>query len=115
MSIEAALYDGRPHTVRRGSGRRGGPALLHLSTDHGPGLAEALAAHAGPSDHRLGRIDPYGDTLFNEQDAGAAFEEATALLARCTTEAQRAAVRDLRNLLANCAATPGSWLCLIGD
>ncbi|MFE6051021.1 hypothetical protein ACFQ6N_09710 [Kitasatospora sp. NPDC056446] len=110
MSIEIALYDGRPN-----NGRRTGPALLHLSTGHGGDLAEALAAHAGPSDHRLRRIDPYGDTLLNEQDAGATFEEATALLSRCTTEAQRAAVRDLRNLLAHCAATPGSWLCLYGD
>ncbi|MFD4659106.1 hypothetical protein ACFWP2_26145 [Kitasatospora sp. NPDC058444] len=110
MSIEAALYDGRPN-----NGRRTSPNLLHLSTGHGAGLADALAEHARPSDHRLGRIDPYGDTLFNEQDAGAAFEEATALLARCTTEEQRAAVRDLRNLLANCAAVTGSWLCLYGD
>ncbi|MFE4973979.1 hypothetical protein ACFRAR_17955 [Kitasatospora sp. NPDC056651] len=110
MSIEVALYDGRPK-----GGDRDRPAMLHLSTGHGGGLAAALAEHARPSDHRLGRIDPYGDTLFNEQDAGAAFEEATALLARCTDEAQRAAVRDLRNLLAHCAATPGSWLCLYGD
>ncbi|MFJ9772093.1 hypothetical protein ACIRVF_12725 [Kitasatospora sp. NPDC101157] len=111
MGIEIALYDGRPH-----NGRRDAPALLHLSTDHGPTLAAALAEHVRHvSGHRLGRIDPYGDTLFNEQDAAAAFEEATALLARCTTDRQRAAVRDLRNLLANCAATPGSWLVLYGD
>ncbi|MFJ9842783.1 hypothetical protein ACIRYZ_20360 [Kitasatospora sp. NPDC101155] len=109
LGIDIALYDGRPN-----NGRRTEPALLHLS-NHGEALAAALAAHAHPSDHRLGRIDPYGDTMFNEQDAAAAFEEATALLARCTTEQQRAAVRDLRNLLANCAAIPGSWLCLYGD
>ncbi|MFB7908984.1 hypothetical protein ACFXPX_26550 [Kitasatospora sp. NPDC059146] len=109
MGIEIALHDGRP-----GAGRTA-PALLHLSTGHGPALAAALAAHTRPADHRLARIDPYGDTHFNEQDAAAAFEEATALLARCTTEPQRAAVRDLRNLLANCAAIPGSWLSLYGD
>ncbi|MFJ9454800.1 hypothetical protein ACIRST_06955 [Kitasatospora sp. NPDC101447] len=108
MGIEIALYDGRPN-----SGRATG--LLHLSVDHGGALAEALAAHTGPADHRLGRIAPYRDTHLGEQDAAAAFEEATALLARCTTEAQRAAVRDLRNLLANCAATPGSRICFIGD
>ncbi|MBO1416365.1 hypothetical protein [Streptomyces sp. FH025] len=110
MGIDIALYEGRPN-----NGRRTSPTMLHLSTDHGQALAEALAAHADPSGHRLHRIDPYGDTLFNEQDAGAAFEEATTLLARCTTEEQRAAVRDLRNLLAHCAATPGSWVAFHGD
>ncbi|MFI6845836.1 hypothetical protein OG535_09205 [Kitasatospora sp. NBC_00085] len=40
---------------------------------------------------------------------------AAALLARCTTEAQRAAVRDLADVLAKCAGTPGSWLWFIGD
>ncbi|MFJ1934346.1 MULTISPECIES: hypothetical protein [unclassified Kitasatospora] len=113
MGIEIALYDDHPN-----KGGRSVPTLLHLSVDHGPALAAALAAHAGPADHRpgrLGRIDPYGDTRFNEQDAGAAFEEATVLLARCTTEEERAAVRDLRNLLAHCAATPGSWLHFLGD
>ncbi|WP_369184464.1 hypothetical protein [Streptomyces sp. Y1] len=112
MSIEIALFDGHPKQHRRP-----GPArMLHLSTDHGPALAAALAEHVGPAaDRRLGRIDPYGDTLFNEQDAGAAFEEATALLTRCTTEEHRAAVRDLRNLLAICSATPGSWLAFSGD
>ncbi|MFD8754135.1 hypothetical protein ACFV0O_24600 [Kitasatospora sp. NPDC059577] len=104
MGIDLALYDGRP-----------GSGMLHLSYDHGDALADALAEHTRPPDHRLGRVDPYGDTWFNEQDAAATFEEATALLARCTTEAQRAAVRDLRNLLANCAAIPGSWICFIGD
>ncbi|MER7582710.1 hypothetical protein [Kitasatospora sp. NPDC097691] len=108
MGIEIALYDGRPNSGRTTD-------RLHLSVDHGDALAEALAAHTRPADHRLGRIDPYGDTYLNEQDAAAAFEEATALLARCTTEAQRAAVRDLRNLLANCAAIPGSWIWFIGD
>ncbi|MEV7596139.1 hypothetical protein AB0O91_01960 [Kitasatospora sp. NPDC089797] len=110
MGIELALHDGRPNT-----GRRTAPTVLHLSTDHGQALAEALAEHARPTEHRLRRIDPYGDTHFNEQDAAAAFEEATALLARCTTGRHRAAVRDLRNLLANCAAIPGSWLSCYGD
>ncbi|MFF4384269.1 hypothetical protein [Kitasatospora sp. NPDC001547] len=109
MSIDIALYDGRPN-----SGHRTAPRMLHLSSP-GEALDDALARHTDPARHRLGRIDPYRDTLFNEQDAGAAFEEATALLARCTTEAQRAAVRELRNLLANCAAIPGSWLVLQGD
>ncbi|MER7844886.1 hypothetical protein ABTZ03_13200 [Kitasatospora sp. NPDC096077] len=115
MGIELALHDGRPDGRRPNEGRRPAPAVLHLSTDHGPALAEALAEHARPTDHRLGRIDPYGDTHLNEQEAAAAFEEATALLARCRTDRQRAAVRDLRNLLANCAATPGSWLTFLGD
>ncbi|MGW3077702.1 MULTISPECIES: hypothetical protein [unclassified Kitasatospora] len=109
MGIDMALYDGRPN-----DGRRTRPRMLHLSSP-GEALTIALARHTDPAHHRLGRIDPYGDTLFNEQDAGAAFEEATALLARCTTEEQRAAVRDLRNLLANCAAVPGSWLAFHGD
>ncbi|MFE7593908.1 hypothetical protein ACFU6K_31335 [Kitasatospora sp. NPDC057512] len=109
MSIDIALYDGRPN-----GGRRTGARMLHLSSP-GEALTTALARHTDPARHRLGRIDPYGDTLFNEQDAGAAFEEATALLARCTTGEQRAAVRELRNLLANCSATPGSWLVFLGD
>ncbi|MBD0670314.1 hypothetical protein [Streptomyces sp. CBMA156] len=109
MSIDIALYDGHPN-----GGRRTGPRMLHLSSP-GEALTIALARHTDPARHRLGRIDPYGDTLFDEQDAGAAFEEATALLARCTTEAERAAVRELRNLLAECAATPGSRLEFLGD
>lgn len=108
MGIEIALYDGHPKRSRL-------PAReLHLSTAHGGALAEALAAHAAPGT-RLAGIDPYGDTVLGEQDAAAAFEEASALLARCTTEPHRAAVRDLRNLLANCASTPGSWLIFYGD
>ncbi|MGV9270780.1 hypothetical protein ACWDRR_39795 [Kitasatospora sp. NPDC003701] len=109
MGIELALYTGRPH---RG---RGAPALLRGSYHHGEALAAALAAHTHPTDQRLGRVDPYGDTLFNEQDAGAALAETTALLARCTTEDHRAAVLDLAELLAACARTPGSWLCFVGD
>ncbi|MFD0277310.1 hypothetical protein ACFVHB_25850 [Kitasatospora sp. NPDC127111] len=108
MGIELALYDRRP------PGSRKKPAtLLHLSTGHGDALAAALAAHA--TDHRLGRVDPYGDTLFNEQDAGAALAETAALLPRCATEPPRAAVRDLAELLAKCAHTPGSWLMFLGD
>ncbi|MET8539331.1 hypothetical protein ABZW03_01545 [Kitasatospora sp. NPDC004799] len=38
MSIEIALYDGRPN-----NGRRSAPTLLHLSTDHGAGLADCAA------------------------------------------------------------------------
>ncbi|MFJ6620356.1 hypothetical protein ACIQOW_22645 [Kitasatospora sp. NPDC091335] len=109
MAIDIALYDGHPN-----GGRRTSPRMLHLSSP-GEALTIALARHTDPARHRLGRIDPYGDTLFDEQEAGAAFEEATALLARCTTEAERAAVRELRNLLAECAATPGSRLEFLGD
>ncbi|MEU6233304.1 hypothetical protein [Kitasatospora sp. NPDC047058] len=109
MGIELARYDRRPPGSRKRPA-----ALVRLSTGHGPGLADALAAHAHP-DHRLGRIDPYGDTEFNEQDAAAALAEAAGLLARCTTEQQRAAVRDLAGLLTECAGTPGSRLCFLGD
>ncbi|TYC68478.1 hypothetical protein EH183_40025 [Streptomyces sp. CB01881] len=110
MGIELALYDRRP------PGHRKRPAVeLHLSLGHGDALAAALAAHAHPTGHRLGRVDPYGDTLFNEQDAAAALAETAALLDRCATEAQRAAVRDLAEVLATCAGTPGSWLCFLGD
>ncbi|MEU3569747.1 hypothetical protein AB0E96_15160 [Kitasatospora sp. NPDC036755] len=109
MSIDIALYDGHP-----AGGRRTGARMLRLSSP-GAALDDALARHTDPARHRLGRIDPYGDTLFDERDAGAVFEEATALLARCTTEEQRAAVRELRDLLADCAATPGSRLVFLGD
>ncbi|MEN2417429.1 hypothetical protein AABB02_04920 [Streptomyces rimosus] len=60
-------------------------------------------------------MDPYGDTLFNEQEAQAALPEAAELIERCTDASQKAALRDLAALLERCAATPGSYLWFMGD
>jgi hypothetical protein len=60
-------------------------------------------------------VDPYGNTLFNEQEAEAALREAPGLLQQCTSGSQVAAVRDLAALLESCATTPGSYLWFIGD
>jgi hypothetical protein len=60
-------------------------------------------------------VDPYGDTLWNEQQAEAVIEEVSRLLCQCTQDAQRAAVEDLVVMLRLCARTPGSHLWFMGD
>ncbi|MEV6171541.1 hypothetical protein AB0L99_25350 [Streptomyces sp. NPDC051954] len=64
---------------------------------------------------KLGWVDPYGDTLFNEQEAQVARQEVAALSQRRTDEQQKAALLDLAELLEECAATPGSYLWFMGD
>ncbi|MFD0274044.1 hypothetical protein ACFVHB_09025 [Kitasatospora sp. NPDC127111] len=64
---------------------------------------------------KLWRVDPYGDTQFNEQEARAALGEITDLLQLCADAAQTTAVTDLAVLLKSCATTPGSYLWFIGD
>jgi hypothetical protein len=70
-------------------------------------------AESGPG--LLPHVDPYGDTTFNEQQAAATLREIPDLLARCTDDAQVAAVQDLRSLLRACTETPGSYLWFGGD
>nr|WP_239096214.1 hypothetical protein [Streptomyces sp. SID11385] len=105
------------HTERpaAGNGQRSRATLLHGSYGHGEALAAALPAYAPHGSSWLARIDPYGDTLFNEQTAGIAHGEALALLAHCAEVRGRAALSDLAELLARCARTPGSWVWCMGD
>ncbi|MFI9788429.1 hypothetical protein ACIHEI_33695 [Kitasatospora sp. NPDC051984] len=109
MGIELELHSERP---------RKGPSLATLlrgSYEHGDALADALSALVRHGSGKLGWVDPYGDTLFNEQEAEVARQEVTALLRGCAAERQRAALLDLDGLLEACAATPGSYLCFVGD
>jgi hypothetical protein len=110
MGIELELHSGRP--ARRGASR---DTLLQGSYQHGEALARALGALDRQSSGKLGWVDPYGDTLFNEQEARVAHQEVTVLIQQCTDEKQKAALLDLAQLLKTCAATPGSYLWFMGD
>ncbi|MFH8573054.1 hypothetical protein [Streptomyces sp. NPDC017993] len=78
-------------------------------------MAGALNTLDRTGSGKLGWVDPYGDTLFNEQEAQVARQEVAALTQRCTDEQQKAALLDLAELLEACAATPGSYLWFMGD
>jgi hypothetical protein len=110
MGIELELHSERP--ARKGSSRK---TLLRGSYEHGESLARALSTLDRHGSGKLGWVDPYGDTLFNEQEAQAARQEADALAQRCADEQQRVALLDLAGLLEACAATPGSYLWFMGD
>ncbi|MEU8997212.1 hypothetical protein AB0952_33300 [Streptomyces caniferus] len=75
--------------------------MLSTLDPHGPG--------------KLGGVDPYGDTLFNEQEAHVARQEVAALTEGCGDPQRKAALLDLGELLEACAATPGSYLWFMGD
>ncbi|QKW18468.1 hypothetical protein HUT16_04760 [Kitasatospora sp. NA04385] len=105
MGIEIELYPERPNRHSR---------PLRGSYEHGDPLAVVLS-RLGPKEGRLGRIDPCRDTALNEQDAGAALAELPRLEALADSPGQREAVRDLGRMLADCSATPGSWLLFVGD
>ncbi|MFD5638214.1 hypothetical protein ACFWJM_29260 [Streptomyces sp. NPDC127077] len=53
--------------------------------------------------------------MFNEQEAQVVCREVVALSQGCADEQQKAALLDLAELLEVCAATPGSYLWLMGD
>jgi hypothetical protein len=110
MGIELELHAGRP--ARKGASR---DTLLQGSYRHGAALARALAPLDRHGPGKLGRVDPCGDTFFNEQEAAVVQQEVAALIGRCTDEAQRAALLDLAGLLRACAETPGSYLWFMGD
>nr|WP_308430609.1 S1 RNA-binding domain-containing protein [Streptomyces aurantiogriseus] len=110
VGIELELHSGRP-----ARGRSSRDTLVRGSYQHGETLARALSTLDRHSAGKLGWIDPYGDTLFNEQEAQAALQEVAALAQQCTDEHQKAALLDLAELLEACAATPGSYLWFIGD
>ncbi|MFF1443546.1 hypothetical protein [Streptomyces sp. NPDC058295] len=109
MGIELELHSGRP---RRGASRG---TLLRGSYQHGEALAGALSGLDRHGSGKLGWVDPYGDTFFNEQEAQVARREVATLTQRCTDEQQKAALLDLAELLEACAATPGSYLWFMGD
>ncbi|MEU0468734.1 hypothetical protein ABZ215_32430 [Amycolatopsis sp. NPDC006131] len=104
MGVELELHAGRP--------ARDGSSLLRGSYEHGEALARVLD---GVDTGRLSWVDPYGDTMFNEQVAEAAMPQVSALLRDCTDPAARAALTDLAGMLEACAATPGSYLWFMGD
>ncbi|WP_432071188.1 hypothetical protein [Streptomyces sp. AA1529] len=110
MGIELELHSGRP-PLKKASRE----TLLQESRKHGEALARALSTLDRFGSGKLGWVDPYGDTLFNEQEAHIARQEVTALTERCPDERQKAALLDLAELLEACAATPGSHLWFMGD
>ncbi len=110
MGIELELHSGRP--TRKRSSR---DTLLRGSCEHGEALARVLSTLDRDGSGRLGRVDPYGDTLFNEQEAQVACQEVVALTQGCTDDQQKAALLDLAEFLEACAATPGSYLWFMGD
>jgi len=111
MGLEIELHSERP--ARHGKKSRA--TLIRGSYRHGEALARVLDMVHGTDSGRLAQVDPYGDTLWNEQEAQAVIEEASRLLRRCTQDAHRAAVDDLVVMLQLCARTPGSHLWLMGD
>ncbi|MEU9663776.1 hypothetical protein [Streptomyces chartreusis] len=110
MGIELELHSGRPE--RKGASR---DTLLRGSYDHGEALSRVLSTLDWHGSGKLGWVDPYGDTLFNEQEAQVARQEVAALTQGCTDVQQKAALLDLAELLEVCAETPGSYLWFMGD
>ncbi|MFG3184248.1 hypothetical protein ACWD6Q_15710 [Streptomyces nigra] len=112
MGIEVELHSMRPardwHASRA--------TLLRGSYDLGDALADALGSlHLLGAPGRLAAIDPYRDTVMNEQEAAVALGEIPDLRKRCGDERRRAALDELALLLEACAATPGSHLWFQGD
>ncbi|MEU8653616.1 hypothetical protein [Streptomyces sp. NPDC048737] len=110
MGIELELHSGGP--ARKRSSR---DTLLRGSYEHGEALSRVLSTLDRHGSGKLGWVDPYGDTLFNEQEAQVAREEVAALTQNCSDDQQKAALLDLAELLEACAVTPGSYLWFIGD
>ncbi|MFI9374849.1 hypothetical protein [Streptomyces parvulus] len=110
MGIELELHSSRP---ARKSWRA---TLLQGSYEHGEALAGVLGSfqRLGAAG-RLTAIDPYRDTLMNEQQAATALREIGELRQRCGDGGQLAALDDLARMLGECAATPGSYLRFCGD
>jgi hypothetical protein len=111
MGVEIELHSERP--ARHGKKSR--VTLIRGSYQHGEALAHVLDIVRSAGGGRLAQVDPYGDTLWNEQEAEVVIEEASRLLRQCTQDAQRAAVEDLVVLLRLCARISGSYLWFMGD
>ncbi len=113
MGIDLELHSSRP---ARNNWRKSRVTLLRSSYGHGDGLADALSSlQLLGAPGRLTAVDPYGDTLMNEQEAAAALQEIHGLRLRCADKRQLAALDDLTAMLEQCAATPGSYLWFAGD
>ncbi|WP_030685603.1 hypothetical protein [Streptomyces sp. NRRL B-1347] len=111
MGVEIELHAERPVL----DWKRSRTTLIHGSYEHGDALAEVLLGIDETTRGGLGRVDPYGDTLFNEQQAQAALREVPELFEDCSGPSHRAAVLDLQQLLRSCSQTPGSYLWFVGD
>ncbi|MFB9906715.1 hypothetical protein [Allokutzneria oryzae] len=112
MGIEIELHSSRP---ARGNWKKSRTTLVRGSYEHGYALADVLSRLEENGSGKLGWVDPFGDTLFNEQEAEAALLEIPGLLRSCSDAEATAAVRDLEGLLRTCARTPGSYLWFMGD
>ncbi|MDQ0404446.1 hypothetical protein ABVB69_05140 [Streptomyces sp. NPDC000349] len=113
MGIDLELHSSRP---ARNNWRKSRATLLRSSYGHGDALADALGSlQLLGVPGRLTAVDPYGDTLINEQEAEAALREIHVLRQGCGDERQLAALDDLATMLEKCAATPGSYLWFAGD
>lgn len=112
MGIDLELHSSRPAR----NWRKSRATLLRTSRGHGDGLADALSSlQLLGVPGRLTAVDPYGDTLMNEQEAAAALQETDGLRQKCGDEHQIAALNDLEVMLEECVATPGSYLWFAGD
>ncbi|GHF75815.1 hypothetical protein [Streptomyces griseosporeus] len=118
MGIDLELHSARP---AHRNWRKSRATLLRSSYEHGDALAELLGSFrqlgvAG----RLAGVDPYGDTLMNEQEAAAALREIQEV--RDIPEFRDAnglrrldALDALAGMLEQCAGTPGSYVWFAGD
>jgi hypothetical protein len=86
MGIDLELHSSRP---ARNNWRKSRATLLRSSCGHGDALADALGSlQLLGVPGRLTAVDPYGDTLMNEQEAGAALQEIHGLRRSCADERQ---------------------------
>ncbi|GAB4586821.1 hypothetical protein [Nocardia sp. IFM 10818] len=113
MGIDLQLHSARPQWPGRRSKRK--PTLVRESHEHGAALAQVIEELPSNTSGKLWMVDPYNDTVFNEQEAEAALREIPDLLGRCADDARIDAVRDLAAFLTACATTPGSYLVFVGD
>ncbi|MFF7972722.1 hypothetical protein [Streptomyces sp. NPDC007905] len=110
--IDPQLYDSHSHRMSRRSKHR--PAPIRESRGHGEALARLIAQLPACTSGRLATIDPYHDTVLNEQAARPALRETPALLDHGTDDARAEAVPGLATCLKDCSTTPGSYLALVG-
>ncbi|MFF9625494.1 hypothetical protein [Streptomyces griseosporeus] len=122
MGIDLELHSARP---AHRNWRKSRATLVRSSYEYGDALAELLGSFrqlgvAG----RLAGVDPYGDTLMNEQEAAAALREireigeirdADGLRQLCADARRLDALDELAGILEQCVATPGSYVWFAGD
>ncbi|MFJ8871328.1 hypothetical protein ACIRD6_36960 [Streptomyces sp. NPDC102473] len=113
MGIDLQLHDGRPYWPSRRSKRRA--TLIRQSHELGEALAQLVAKLPRNTSGKLWTVDPYNDTIFNEQEAEAALREIPDLLQCYTEDPEAEAIRILAAYLEACVATPGSYVVFLGD